>query len=157
MTAFALEAYVNELCELSLPTRLWRVIERRANTVEKLAVIEVHWHTQFDYSTSPFQFVREIFRVRDTFAHARQAKVPALGFLDGVQTVLRPTAPIEALLKDADKARSFLGCVYELMGHLDRFNPSKNDRTHPMNSPAVSTWISLRLVPLPTGEDLLSD
>ena len=152
MTAFALEAYVNELCELSLPQRLWRIVDRRANTVEKITVIEVHWHAQFDYCKPPFQLVKEIFRVRDAFAHARQEKVPALEVRDGVKTVVRPIAPIEVLLDDPSRARRYLTCVYELMGYLDQFNPWRRGRVHPMASAAVSTWIALRLAPLQNNE-----
>lgn len=152
MCAFALEAYVNELCELSLPARLWNTVERRATTMDKLTFVESFWHTQFDYSSLPFQLVKEIFRVRDAFAHARRTALPALEDRDGEQIVLRPRAPIETYLGDSRKAKSFLSCVYELMGYLDRYNPSRRRRTHPMESAAVSTYISLELVPLPVDE-----
>ena len=147
MSAFCLEAYVNELCDMSVPRKLWDGVERKLSTEDKLRLLAEIKQVEIDFSTEPFQLIRDIFKARDSFAHAKRSAWSALkSGLEG-QRVLDKTicGPLETYLRSPARARKHLVAVYSILEELEKLVRSNGKLGHPLDRGPKSTVIRAQL------------
>lgn len=147
MAAFAVEAYVNELCAKIVSAKLWDGIERKLSTVDKIRLLADQAHVDIDFSARPFQLLSEIFKARDTFAHAKLSEWSMLRTgLEGVPTLdSTMRGPIETYLHDGSRAANYLNSAFEILRQLHvLFDVDSND-SHPLERGAKTNNIQIQM------------
>lgn len=145
MIAFTLEAYVNDFCAVSIPHGLWNSVERKLSTSEKLKLVSACLKIPIDFSSPPFQETKEIFRIRDHFAHSKRRlrDISKNGLSE--TSLVSPKNELEEILVRMDLATKRYRSVYEMIGYLHSIRPEKDHNSHPLETGAFSTFITIVL------------
>lgn len=146
MAAFALEGYVNDACARVVDSEFWNRCERKLNTEDKLRLLASVRRLNIDYSRHPWQSLREIFRDRDLFAHAKRHETSAIAKTAEGEPMVDTTqrGPIERLLFDVERARHHLEIVFDLVGRIESAVIGESLETHPLHHEPRSTRIVVR-------------
>jgi hypothetical protein len=147
MSAFSLEAYLNDFCAVSLPSHLWKSLEKKLNPIEKINLLSSMLGFKIDFSRQPFQEVRNIFRLRDKFAHAKRNAREAIPEYIARNEFVFPEDDISAYLKDLDKAVKIHKTVYEVINFLHNLRKNKDYDRNPLDVGTRAVNISIGLRP----------
>ena len=145
MSAFALEAYVNDVCAVSIPEAVWGLVERRLSTAEKIKLLEAYIPFSTDPSREPFQLLKPLFRIRDELAHCKRQVVevepPALN----AQPLVMPRAGLERHLDDVSLAKKLHKGVFDMITILHSARVEKDQEGHPFENAAASHFFEIKL------------
>ncbi len=106
-TAFCLEGFLNHVGQEKI--EFWETLKRKLNPSEKLKIICELLKIQPDYSKRPFQTFKEIFKLRDQFAHSETYKFieEHIYMLEMGENPPEPLAPWEKQIS-INKTKRFL-------------------------------------------------
>lgn len=145
MSAFALEAYVNDVCAVSIPEAVWGLVERRLNTAEKIKLLETYIPFSPDPSREPFQLLKPLFQIRDELAHCKRQVVEVESSALNAQPLVMPRAGFERYLDDVSLAKKLHKGVFDMVTILHTARVNKDQEGHPFESAAASHFIEIKL------------
>ncbi len=145
MSAFALEAYVNDVCAVSIPEAVWGLVERRLNTAEKIKLLEAYIPFSTDPSREPFQLLKPLFRIRDELAHCKRQVVEVESQALNEQPLVMPRAGFERHLDDVSLAKKLHKGVFDMVTILHNARVDKDQEGHPFESVAASYFVTIKL------------
>lgn len=145
MSAFALEAYVNDVCAVSIPEAVWGLVEKRLNTAEKIKLLEAYIPFSTDPSREPFQLLKPLFRIRDELAHCKRQVVEMESQALNEQPLVMPRAGFERRLDDVSLAKKLHKGVFDMVTILHNARVDKDQEVHPFESVAASHFFTIEL------------
>lgn len=145
MSAFALEAYVNDVCAVSIPEAVWGLVERRLNTAEKIKLLEAYIPFSTDPAREPFQLLKPLFRIRDELAHCKRQVVEVESQALNEQPLVLPRARFERHLDDVSLAKKLHKGVFDMVTILHNARVEKDQERHPFESTAASHFVTIKL------------
>jgi len=113
MSAFALEAYVNDICAVSIPHKVWSLVERKLSTIEKIKLLEAHTMLKTDFSKEPFQLLKQLFRTRDELAHSKRQVLEVEPQNLNIQPLTMPRSNLDKCLDNILLARKLHTAVFD--------------------------------------------
>lgn len=145
MSAFALEAYVNDVCAVSIPEAVWGLVERRLNTAEKIKLLEAYIPFSTDPSREPFQLLKPLFRIRDELAHCKRQVVEVESPALCAQPLAMPRGGLEMHLDEVSLAKKLHKGVFDMVAILHSARVDKDQEGHPFLSTAASHFVAIKL------------
>lgn len=145
MSAFALEAYVNDICAVSIPDNVWSLIERKLSTTEKIKLLEAHIMLNADSSKEPFQLLKQLFRIRDELAHAKRQVLEVEEPHRNKKVLVMPRSDLDKYLDDILLARKLHKAVFDMATTLHNARKEKDTDEHPFEAGASTSFITITL------------
>lgn len=142
MSAFALEAYVNDICAVSIQGKVWHLVERKLSTTEKIKLLEAHTALNADSSKEPFQLLKQLFRIRDELAHCKRQVLEAEPHLSSdTHKITMPRSATEKYLENIALAKKLHKAVFDMATLLHDARTKKDNDLHPFEAGAHSYLI----------------
>jgi hypothetical protein len=145
MSAFALEAYVNDICAVSIPYKTWNPVERKLSTIEKVKLLKAHTMLKADFSKEPFQLLKQLFRTRDELAHSKRQVLEVEPQNLNTQSLTMPCSNLDKCLDDILLARKLHTAVFDIATTLHNARTDRDNDEHPFQAGAFSNFITITL------------
>lgn len=145
MSAFSLEAYVNDICAVSIPNKDWSLVERKLSTIEKIKLLKTYIILKTDFSKEPFQLLKQLFRIRDELAHSKRQVLEVDSKNLNIQPLTMPRSKLDECLDDVALARKLHTAVFNIATTLHNARMDKDTDEHPFQAGSSSHFIAITL------------